>query len=45
MLRDIRNLCGKPVGIIPVTAFRIILKYVLSKLIRNTLISLRTFDL
>jgi hypothetical protein len=44
MLRDIRNLFGKPVCKIPVTAIRKILKYVLSKLIRSTLISLRISD-
>jgi hypothetical protein len=41
-LRDIRNVFGKPAGKIPVRAIRIILKYVLSKLIRSKLISLRT---
>lgn len=42
MLRDIRNLFGKPAGKIPVRAVKIILKYVLSKLIRSKLISIRT---
>jgi hypothetical protein len=44
MLKDVRNLFAKPVGKIPVRAIRIILKYVLSKLIRSTLILLRTSD-
>jgi hypothetical protein len=44
MLKDIRNLFGKPVGKIPFRAIRIILKYVLSKWIKSTLISLRTSD-
>jgi len=44
MLRDVRNLFGKPVRKIPVRVISIILKYVLSKLIRSTLILLRTSD-
>jgi len=41
MLRDIRNIFGKPVGKIPFRAIRLILKYLLNKLIRSTLISLK----
>jgi len=44
MLRDTRNLFGKPVGKILVRAIGIILKYVSSKSNRSTLISLRTFN-
>jgi len=43
-LRDVRKLFGKSVSKIPVRTIKIILKYILSKLTRSALISLRTSD-